>query len=478
MDAAFDRVFDWTSFQRLDNAAVVDFLASHASALCEAGIISRKETDDLRVALSTIHGSPDTRSRPLLLELERQHGDFLTILVSRYGVSALSLNLLRHTLGARLGETRRILAEMGQALIGRAELLFNRPFRLYSAEKQEKKTLFSAVLVEWAEQIADAEERLGQIGEELALLIGHEMAGSRALDQGVDESVARALGFRGVIYPVLLGHRESEVQRELSTIMGTLARVSALFVRQLAQNVNSEAVYGALATTEWLAGEAARLEHPDLLEGANLFAMEMRRRHLLSTLTGIHDSLIQLMILLMQCLSGSEGMTPKEAVDLSEATARRIAFEMIASGTAPHHAVEGARALFRYLAEHHIHPKDILVGELARIHSALTPTTLETLVTLTSASSRTLDPHPEKDQAMTKAGYLLERFARVLAATSVAMLPFVLLTTACGLKTHLRSEVVEFRPDIPFRDTRDAQEGAPFGPVKAVPATQDKLRRP
>jgi hypothetical protein len=479
MDVARYQVIDWASFQRLDNAALVDFLASAASVLNARGLISHKEIDNLRVILSSIHSSTDDRSRPLLLELERLHGDFLTILFSRFGVTGLSLNILRHTLADRLWETRRHLAELGQILIKRAELLFNRPFRIYSAGKQQKTTLFSSVLVEWCEKIASCDSQLDQICKELSFMTGHEMAGSNDADRDIDGEIAKALGFQGVVYPVLTGQAEAEILREISKIMDNVGQTATLFLRQLTFNVGSDAVYAALAVTERLSGEARLFEHQDLIGSANLFTMEMRRRHLLLTFAGIDDIFSQLKSLLSQCLSSSEGTTSHaQSVDHPEATRRRLAFEMISNGIAPHHASDASKALLTYLSDHNIQAKDVLVGELARIHTALTPRALELLVGLTSDQGGNLDPHPEKEMTLSKVLRLQELFANILVSGVLSGLLCMVLLTSCGLKTSPRSEIVEFRPDIPFRDQNGAYEKEPVTPPQTPRTLPSPIRRP
>lgn len=476
MDSALDRVFDWTSFQRLDNAAVVEFLASSAAALGELNLITRKEIDDLRVSLSSIQASSDKRGRPLLLELERENGNFLQVLLGRYGASGLALNLLRHTLSERVAETRRILADFGRVLVSRAELLFNRPAQLYSGSRVERQTIYSALLVEWAEKISESERLLAAVSDALSQMIGHGMAGSRNGDEDIDEAVAQSLGFRSVIYPVLLGQTESEIQHQLSMIFGQISRTAMLYIKQIALNFPSDSAYAALATMEWLQGEAQRLEHPDLMEGANLFAMEMRRRHLLSTLSGINGILGQLLILVTQSLTIPEKTSRSDSEKLPESLRRRLLFELIGSGANPHHATEAVHSLFDYLEDHRIHVKDVLVGELHRIHPTLTPSVLEIMVELTTEQSSQRLSFPEKNCTLDKMISLSTAFAKILSGTLMLMTVSVFSFSACGLKTNPRSDIVEFRPDIPFREFPAAKEMGPPKPEELAPGRSEKLR--
>jgi len=269
---------------------------------------------------------------------------------------------------------------------------------------------------------------------------------------------------------------ESEIQHELSMIFGQMARVAMLFLRQIAANFGSEAAYAALATMEWLQGEAQRLEHPDLLEGANLFAMEMRRRHLLSTLSGINGILGQLLVLVTQCLSTSEGVIKPDSTRWPESIRRRLVFELIVSGSSPHHAAEAVQALLDYLSDHRIHGKDVLVGELHRIHPALTQGTLEVMRELSSEQPSQLDIYPEKSKTMERLTKLSTVFGKVLSSAVVPILAGILLMPACGLKTNPSSDIVEFRPDIPYREQPPVNDVVPPKPEELAPGRSEKLR--
>ena len=310
-------------------------------------------------------------------------------------------------------------------------------------------------------------------------MTGHEMAGSNDADRDIDGEISKALGFQGVVYPVLTGQAEAEILREISKIMDNVGQTATLFLRQLTFNVGSDAVYAALAVTERLSGEARLFEHQDLIGSANLFTMEMRRRHLLLTFAGIDDIFSQLKSLLSQCLSSSEGTTSHaQSVDHPEATRRRLAFEMISNGIAPHHASDASKALLTYLSDHNIQAKDVLVGELARIHTVLTPRALELLVGLTSDQGGNLDPHPEKEMTLSKVLRLQELFANILVSGVLSGLLCMVLLTSCGLKTSPRSEIVEFRPDIPFRDQNGAFEKEPVTPPQTPRTLPSPIRRP
>ena len=111
---------DWAMFASQDNATVIDFLSSTASAFVKHDIIGTKESDNLRLALSGVQSSQDPKLQSVMLELIDQNTEFLGIISARYGESGFSINLLRHTLKQHVSESRRLVAKFGEEILKRA----------------------------------------------------------------------------------------------------------------------------------------------------------------------------------------------------------------------------------------------------------------------------------------------------------------------------------------------------------------------
>lgn len=449
---------DWQAFQRLDNALVVDFLTSTASALCERGVISHKDTDNLRLVLSGIHSAPEARERSLLIELDKQHAEFLGLLAARFGTTNLCLNLVRHTLRGNLAETRKTIADFGQALVKKAELLFNRPFYVFQSGRCQRQTLFSTVIVDFSETLAEAVRLLDFSLDSLSLLNPSDMAPLQPADQEIDIAIAKALGFKGLTAHSLPAHGETEAKRKIAQALGLVADAASEISEQLTANTGGEAAYDVVAACEWLKAECQRLSFLELPQSESIMVWEVRRRNLSSCLQGINEALK--LVASASLASLAHDQAPRGS-RYPESVKRRIAFDMIAAGTVPAKAAEATEALFDYLQKNQIAPSQMLVGELARIHQSLLPRSLETLVALGQSAGLTPHATKEKTQTMARA----KRLAAVFVAATTLM--------GCGLKTKPKSDILELRPDIPFRvdsapKAKETSGLPPGGPVPNV----------
>lgn len=445
--------FDGAALQRLDNAAVFEFLTSAASALSGEGLLSTKDVDDLRVALSGVTSVADSRDRPVLLELDRQHAEFLVILRARYGTTNLCLNLLRYSLRSGLAETRRLVADFGQNLVKKAELNFNRPVMLAGAGRAQRHALYSTLIIDFSSALADAGQTLDAVHAELCRMNGHAMAGGTPGDAAVDSALATALGFKGVTHHSLPGLEERAAKRKLATALLTLAE-AALGVTDAA---GREGGYATALACEALTAECQRLLTLEFPASENLIDWEVRRRSLVASLRGVNLALGSVANASLAAIGAGAPDTP---APFPEAAKRRIVTDLIATGIGGKAAWSAAESLLRYVEEQKIAAEQLIPGELARIHPALTGDSLATLQRLAKDRSTMSEAAVEKADTRARSKALAERFQRTLA--ELAVLALVCWTAfGCGLKTAPRSDVLELRPDIPFREAPKLPAGPP-----------------
>jgi hypothetical protein len=467
------QAIDWPAFQRLDNAAVVAFLTASAGALSARGLIGPKDADNLRLALSGIAADGESREKPLLLELQRVDADFLATLVARYGTAGVCLNLARHTLLGSVAETRRLLADFGQALLKKADLLFNRPFFIYQGPRCERRVLYSTLLVDFSEELARACLDLGVVIDDLGLMNPSDLAGASTADRESDLEVAKALGFNGLVDKALPGRAELQVLRRIAYVAHTISDATAEVGAQLAANGGGDAAWSVASASEGLRAEAQRLASLDFPRGEGLPAWEVRRRGLAAGLASINEALRLVSSAMQTAVNHQEPPAPPARPP--EAVRRRVAFDMIAGGLPPQTAVTAAKELFRYLDTHHLEPKNVLVGELPRIHSALPPRALETLTALADNSPGQAQSTAEKASTMSRSKRLGATFAATLARTTpvLALCLAVLGSTlgGCGLKTRPKSDLADLRPDVPFQAGSAVPGDGPTLPKPAVDAS-------
>ncbi len=466
----FDMPYDGGAMKRLDNATVVEFLSSAARVLSEHGLATSKDVDDLRLALSAINADAGARERPALLELDRQGAACLDVLRLRFGTRGLALNLARHTLKRGVTETRRTLTGWGQQLLKKAELNFNRGLLLRRGGKPERETLYASLILDFSQILAEAAEALAAVAVELSRMNAHGLDAETENDRSVDRAMAEALGFDGITEPSLPGFAERCAKRRLSTALALVGDAAQRVNRELNAGERSASYAPALAG-ESLSAEIRRLEALELPESealptlATLTDWEVRRIALVGALDGVNAALRHLAAESLASLSTGVSVTstatqtsgPQPKVVYPEATRRRIAIDLVATGIGPKTAEDAAASLFRYLDEHRARPSELLSSELAKIHPALTDTSLTTLTALAKDRSTMGAQHAQKLEAAKRAKHLAERFiglgATLVLAVAVVV-PSLLALGGCGLKTRPKSEVVEFRPDIPFRDPK------------------------
>jgi hypothetical protein len=361
--------------------------------------------------------------------------------------------------------------------VKKAELLFNRPFFIFHGGRCQKQTLYSTVIVDFSETLARACEMLERALDGLTLMNPSDLAGTQPADLEVDQAIARALGFQGLITHSLPLTAETEAKREVAQALALVADAAMEISEQLTANdtsgTSADMAYGAVAASEWLRAECQRLTLLELPKTESLLAWEVRRRNLAACLASINDALRHVAAASLASFGiGTDVAGGPAERRLPEAAKRRLAFDLIVAGVAPAKAKEASEALCRYLVDQKLSAKQILVGELGRIHPSLLPRSLETLATLEGGAAVMAQSGAEKSQTMSRAKRLSETFKRTLvAAAPTALLLLAIGTSGCGLKTRPTSDVLEPRPDIPFREepARDAVAPVSATPVSAAP---------
>ena len=243
-----DEVIDRRTDQRLDDAIIIDFLTSTASVFSKFGIISSKDTDNLRLALSGI--ASDSTGRTLLLALERERAEYLDLLKARFGTASLSLNILRFSMRAPLLSLVKTLSDVGQSLLKKAELLFNRPFLLQVDGHPARQVLFSTVIVDLAAAVADACQVVNGHLSQLNLMVPCGLPLKCELDRNLDLELAQALGFHGLDPHSSPDFVTSAVKKRVAEAGQSLAENFILLAEQLLWNTSEEAAHDLLSAIE------------------------------------------------------------------------------------------------------------------------------------------------------------------------------------------------------------------------------------
>lgn len=477
-----DQATTYATVLKVDNAAIVEFLTTAVGVLSTEELVSSKDIDNLRLVLAGIQSDANARRSPVLVELIEQNAEALTILGARFGESGLARNLLRHSTRQPLDQIISALFVWTDSILGRSEMLFNRPMHLFNHRMAVDQTvLCSQVLVDFAGALCALTQRLKAIQQQLARLIPSQW-GIQENDSSkqIDELICQALGFHEIAYELPLFSDESTLKQDLVTSLSVLTQITNDTFEQFERNTANHQFFKTTLAAERLRAEISRLSGLNISVGDTFAASETRRQSFVHCLFSIGEALKTLTSTAGDALAK---FTPKSTtkVVVPEAIWNHAVFDLISAGLGPQKSKEAVDAFAVYCTEHNIGPGEVLAGELTKIHAQLLPRTLECVQRLTIKMSDTTTSGflVAKDSTLKKS----EKLRRILAEKSASLMVFAALAlagsltissfVACGVKTPPRSDVIEYRPDIPFRNAIQKTQPAipPPGPAGSTTAS-------
>ncbi len=463
-----EKAQSWDAFLRIDNAMVVDVLTSVASALSSHGQLSSKDVDNLRLNLSGLQTAPEASADPLLAQLEKQHSEFLAIMLARYGVINLYQNILRHTLRDGVETSIKSLKDFGKTLLERANLLFNRPLYIRYEQKLERRVLCAGFLIEQVEAICESCQDLEAVLQDLKTMSPHDMANFSDADIAIDKAAAEALGFERIesnTVPFLIeNHAKQKIVAALKVIGTTMQDC----VDQLAANSASVPAAQLGMLCESLLSEATLIESIKLPKTSSLELMEVRRHTFLVAMMKANTILSRLFEVYLACVSKLSADLSKAKPEVPQDVLRYLSSLLIAEGTASNKAREAAIDLVNYCAAHSIAPTELISSELRKVNIYLNEKILTEFQRIYSdINLSTLASH-KKTRNLERVSVLSGILSDTTAKTTI-LLALTLAQLGCGFKTPPRSEIIESRPDIPFR-----AQATETGTDSASPTSQTK----
>ena len=469
------------SFTKNDNYSVVDFLSSTASVLAASELIGQKDLDNVRVALSGIQSDNEMRELPLLLCLIEQNAEIVKIIAMRYGTERFSLNLLRYTMRSILAETTSILGVWGEQLLSKAELLFNRPFVVMGVDQKPlRRMLYSQVLVDFAGVLAEACKELTEVRAALSYIHGADFAAMTDEDKALDQTIAESLGMAGIKTDPNPYADELTLKERVSRVVERVAEYTAEVFNQISFNTNSPANTHALMGVERLRADAQRLIGLRFTTGGSLPAWEARRISVLSSLHTVNAAAAALATTSLSAIGKGTEAKPMLPWQIPANVNRRVTADLVAGGVSINKAEDAVTMFNNYCRDRNIGPKDILPGELAKISIHLLPRSLTLFHKLNAESTVESVVFTTEDKRITleKSQRLMKGFKTTLASllTFFAVIGIGLTNSGCGIKTSPKSDVVDFRPDIPYRNAASTLPALPPSPLPNSNAPQAKPR--
>jgi hypothetical protein len=462
---------DWALFTRLDNASIVDFLSSSASVLLKHGTIGQKESDNLRLVLSGIQSNHQPQERSTLMELIGQDAEILGILAARYGDRGLGLNILRHGLKSHVAKTRQVVSALGEEILKKSELLFNRPIDLYDGTTPEHRTLFSTLLIDFSDLLSKIEGNLSLVESRFSVMEAASVAPSEDGCEGkIDQETAQCLGFTSVSHQSFSLNQLSMSKALLARAYQDLADACESLVQTISANTTDSGEFPAIVCCDWLRSEGQRIESIEFPESASLLSWEIRRNNLGSSMIQANQALDSLGSRILETINAVKSIPAKAKIPQS--FCRRLVVDLIAAGVGPNDAWAATNALISYLDTNKLEPKDMLVAELDKLHPQLLPRTLETLVDLTQEGNLVAKMSGIKTENLKRSRRLKTSFQKTLSDLAPVLIAvFGLVLGGCGLKTGVKNDILEPRPDIPYH--RLAKEVDPTSNKIENPANPD-----
>jgi hypothetical protein len=136
---------------------------------------------------------------------------------------------------------------------------------------------------------------------------------------------------------------------------------------------------------------------------------------------------------------------------------------LIVKGNSAEAAMNATNALVDYCCNQKVMPHDLIDAELATIHPGLTPTSLALLKDIESSLELSPQQVREKSALHATNKKISEKYEHIKSTLPVFLLIlcFFIANISCGIKSGIRSEVLDYRPEIPFHHKAASSQQEP-----------------
>lgn len=463
---------DWATFVKLDNATTLDFLTSLGAALADQNQYPDQSLEQLKSSLNSGPAVWSQSGKSIVGALSESQSDILKTLVVRYGISGFALNHMRFTMRHALGDLLNKLAIWEDLSLKKSDLVFNRPFFVKGEAGVDRRELFSQALFAVAQNIHEAIADLRAVLTSLSTMRPSDMLDVSGDLERMEQNIALQIGFAGLDELSSFSRIERKALAKVALVLSELSQSIAGINTHLVSNcVPSDTLVDATALCELLAAEAQRFNGLTLPESQSSMVWEMRRQAICFAIFNMAQIISDLSASVVHAIAPKEMEDPARM--LSRDVTRRLASQMFAAGAPIDTAVDAAQKLIAYCLRHEVEPTQVIVAELKKIHPTLTPDTLELLKTLSSKEITATPGGAVSKIRLSEGTKKLRKSLSQLApfAAPLACIAFLFLASNCGVKTKLKNELPELRPEIPFREQAATPQTELKSP-KAIPSTK------
>ena len=422
---------------RLENARTSHFITNCASVLAARGIIGARDARRLRMLVHDFHHAEGAEgSRRLWTHLVSEPDDAVIALCSWFGPKSLARNLLNQHLLFHCDELLRRLASDGADALATSKLLFNRSVTVFVDGTPHATRLLPTLLLDYAARLRTTIELLQPIRSRLQAMHCYSPPG----DPRKADEVATTLGFTTWYdgsfptseYREILSHMTMAFESfgGVAKELGDTAAGSSAQTRQL---------YGGIMDQTRLLRDRVEPESESLIDWDHY-------------VFSVASAAAELNSLCAQLSQQSKAIVKsanfdQEAKALLNLQAQGLKTELIRQGTPAKKADRAVAALGEYCEFHRINPNSLIENELEKIDPAFQRHVRTWLV---ERERRELAERAEIKKKAVEKSRQHETFFRSTLAALTGLLFCFLVSTGCGVKTDPVSELIEYRPGIPF----------------------------
>ncbi|RZA12796.1 MAG: hypothetical protein EOP10_30790, partial [Proteobacteria bacterium] len=355
------RISDAPALKKMDQAYHAPFLTACVAALTSHGYLTETENEQLRITLRERHKHQEADS--LFSDLQNDKNGAFAVLQTRLGPYHFNGLLFRWTTARAVENFNFSIWSFAQELLGKAELMFNQPFHLYSGRTCIQHGPFSYFLVETAGELHRNADDLHVLVKELRRWsVGHQASDT------FEVTLAAHLGFEIDEEVGLADWKLHELLKKIWLQLELLQEFNAHILRQLQANLKMETeeprLRFLLEDFQSLLVSSKGIAHLDFNA---LDIIEGKRLRMLAAMQECKDLSFEFYQLLTATIKTSRVPSVPTSI-WSENESRAIINHLLDRGISILDSKKALLNLQDYCREHAVSPDQLLEAELQRIH--------------------------------------------------------------------------------------------------------------
>lgn len=450
---------------RSTNTLVFEYVSHLAATLRTNDLLSDMAADELVIGIANqINPSSKNRSSAALEMCMSYDKAFGALCETRYGKYHLCSNLIRFESKQYLGNLQSMLSSFGQDLLEKAKLCFNQPFFIYAEDKCQKRILTSQFIIDIVEHITNCHKDVVAFTDGYLELAPSQIAEETCEPLNIDCDLAKHLGFQKVSSEILAFEKDNRFIRDLAHCISQLMQYLQIAAEQLNHNLNSPSLTKLIHLTQHVEAECQKITHLPLKPSGDYTQWELRKNDWLAGIDIINASIDTMRKICVDAIRPVNLTHQKERLWPSAALMHQIEDHLLAAGHKPNDARLAVDRLKHYCQLNKITAQNLIAAEFTKIDPILTDSAVELWKVYEQKNTFESGSEQVKDQVLSK----FHALRKSLEFASPILLVFLIIFSGCGLKTAVRSNVQDLRPEIEYKDDHKAEIDS------SSPVTKDK----